>query len=162
MEYSKSLAALLLACVMAACGLGSSAETISGEIRDDVIVLPVDQASHDLWVELQNTGSQPCELLAVLSASPPDRLPTHDGRIQLTRTGDPAEAYPMEAYIEVDGQPWGGAEGGEGQPASVAPGQTARIQLAQTGIPDAGERVITCNGPGDYEQGRYAALRYER
>lgn len=51
---------------------------------------------------------------------------------------------------------------GEGQPASVAPGQTARIQMVQAWIPDEGERVITCNGPSDYERGRYAVLRYER
>jgi hypothetical protein len=73
----------------------------------------------------------------------------------------PDDTIPMDAYVEVDGRQEG-SEAGEGRPTVVAPGQTARMQLAQTGIPDVGERVIACMGSGDHERGRYAILRYER
>ena len=145
--------ALVLAVFLASCG---SAPTLNGEIQDDAVVLPADSASHHLWLELRNTGTQPCELLAILTTLPPDRLPTQVGRIELgSATAGTDDTIPMDAYVEVDGRQEG-SEAGEGRPTVVAPGQTARMQLAQTGIPDVGERVIACMG------GRDAGLRYER
>lgn len=152
--------ALVLVVFLASCG---SAPTVNGEIHDDAVVLPADSASHHLWLELRNTGAQPCDLLAILTTLPPDRLPTQAGRIELgsATASPPDDTIPMDAYVEVDGRQEG-SEAGEGRPTVVAPGQTARMQLAQTGIPDLGERVIACMGSGDYERGRYAVLRYER
>jgi hypothetical protein len=151
---------LILAASLASCG---SAPTLKGEIQDDAVVLPADSASHDLWLELRNTGTKPCELLAILTTLPPDRLPTQGGRIELGdgTASPPDDTVSNDAYVEVDGRQEG-SEAGEGRPTVVAPGQTARMQLAQTGIPDVGERVIACMGIGDYERGRYAVLRYER
>ena len=151
---------LLLALVLASC---ISAQTLEGEIHDHAIVLPADSASHDLWLELRNTGTEPCELLAVLTTLPSDRLPTREGRIVLGSgtASPPDDTIPLDAYVEVDGRQEG-SEAGDGRPTVVSPGQVARIQLAQTGIPDVGERVIACMASGDYERGRYVSLRYAR
>lgn len=144
--------------LLAGCG-ALVEEDVTGEIRDDAIDLSVDSAHHSIWLELTNAGTTPCEVSAVLTDSP-DEMPVVGGRADLGSATDPeAERYPMLGYIEVDGVP----AAHEGDLAvTVPPGSVARMQLAFTGIPDRGERVILCNGPGDYEAGRYAVLRFNR
>lgn len=57
--------------------------------------------------------------------------------------------------MEVNGQP----TGHPGVATLIQPGDVALMQLAFSGTPQ-GEAVIVCNGPGEYEAGRYAILAY--
>ncbi len=138
--------------------------TIAGEIRDESIVLAQDSGPQSVWLELANLGAEPCDLLVIRTELRSDALPTDGERVILSMSGAPeGEASPMDAYVEIDGQPAGGADPlRAGRHAVVEPGQTARVQLALTGMPELEERVIVCNGPGDYEAGRYAVLRFDR
>lgn len=149
------IAALIL---LAGCGAFAE-EELTGEIRDDAIGLKVATAHHSVWLELTNAGTIPCELTAVLTGHPHE-MPVANGRADLGSATDPeAERYPMLGYTEVDGV----QAAAEGDLAvTVPPGSVARMQLGFKGIPDHGERVILCNGPGDYEAGRYAVLRFNR
>ena len=138
--------------------------TISGEIRDDAIVLAQPSGPQSVWLELSNVGAVPCDLAVVRTELAPDSLPLEGGRVVLSQSGSPqGEAYPMEAYVEIEGEPATYDDPvREGRQALVEPGQTARVQLALTGMPEREERVILCNGAGDYEAGRYAVLRFDR
>lgn len=138
--------------------------TISGEIRDDSIVLAQDSGPQSVWLELSNIGADPCDLVVIRTELSPDGLPLDGGSVILSVSGSPEdEAYPMDAYVEIDGQPAGVEDPVHaGRQAVVQPGETARVQLALTGMPEREERVIVCNGPGDYEAGRYAVLRFDR
>jgi hypothetical protein len=144
--------------LLAGCG-ALYEEQVTGEILDDVIDLEVDSAHHSYWLELTNAGTVPCELSVVLTDSPHD-MPVVDGRADLGSATDPeADRYPMLGYAEVDGV----QSAGEGDRAvTVPPGSVVRLQLGFEGIPDRGEQVILCNGPGDYEAGRYDVLRFNR
>ncbi len=44
----------------------------------------------------------------------------------------------------------------------VLPGATNDIEVALDRSLETGERVIYCDGLEDYEQGRYALLRFDR
>lgn len=155
------IGALAITAALAAC-VGPE-PTVAGEIRDDRIVLGQETAPQSVWLELTNVGTQPCELVVIRTELPPDELPTRDGRVLHDFSG--TGASPMEAYVEINGEPViAGGEGlsVNGAHAVVAPSEIARIQLALTGVPEREERVIVCNAPGDYEAGRYAILRFDR
>jgi hypothetical protein len=64
-------------------------------------------------------------------------------------------------YVEIDGEP-AVSTGIPGDAVIVEPTQTAKLQIAFTGVPEREERVNLCNGEGDYEAGRYAVLRFTR
>lgn len=130
--------------VFAACG-GST--TIKGDIRDDSIAIPVDHAGQSVRLELRNVGTQPCDLFVGQTTLPADQLPVVDGQVVITRDGTPGGVRPMD--------------GGEA-PGSVAPGDVTTLDLALEGTPKTEDRVIFCNGPGEYELGRYATLRFDR
>jgi hypothetical protein len=51
---------------------------------------------------------------------------------------------------------------GSGRYFNVKPGDVFKIELAMEGTPKTDDRIILCNGVGDYERGRYAVLRYNR
>jgi hypothetical protein len=138
--------------------------TISGEIRETSIVLAQDTGPQSVWLELSNVGVEPCDLVVIRTELDPNALPLDGERVALSMSGTPAgEAYPMEAYVEIDGEPAGADDPVRaGRQAVVEPGETARVQLALTGMPEREERVVVCNGPGDYEAGRYAVLRFDR
>lgn len=155
-------AAIIAAAILSAC---TDAEaTITGEIRDDSIVLEQDSGPQSVWLQLSNVGDDPCELVVIRSELAPDALPLDGERLALNVSGSPADrAYPMDAYVEIDRQPVTVEDPVRaGRHALVDPGRTARVQLALTSVPEAEERVIACNGPGDYEAGRYAVLRFDR
>jgi hypothetical protein len=153
-----------MAALFALAGCIGAEATITGEIRDDSIVLVQASGPQSVWVELSNVGTQPCDLVVIRTELAPDALPLEGERVILSVSGSPEdEAYPMDAYVEIDGQPAGVEDPVRaGRQAIVEPGKTARVQLALTGTPDREERVIVCNGPGDYEVGRYAVLRFDR
>jgi hypothetical protein len=46
--------------------------------------------------------------------------------------------------------------------AHVQPGAGFKIELALESAPKTADRIILCNGIGDYENGRYAVLRFSR
>jgi hypothetical protein len=132
-----------VALVVSACG----PSTITGEIRDDAIAIPVDHAGVSVRLELRNVGTLPCDLIVGLTTLPADALPVVDGQVVITRDGSPGGVRPQD--------------GGE-FPGSVAPGELQAFDLALEGTPRTEDRVIFCNGPGEYEQGRYASLRFDR
>jgi hypothetical protein len=151
-----------LACVALAaltgCG-GVTEETVQGEIRDDSLSLVDETAGQSVWIELTNVGSEACELLVVMSEDP-GALPVEGGRVEASLGGEGGHRTLEEMYVEIDGQARGGQEPGESVP--VAPGESARLQIAFTGVPEREDRVILCNGEGDYGRGRYAVLEFER
>lgn len=148
--------------LLSACAGGEP--TIAGEIRDDAIVLEQATGPQSVWLHLSNVGATPCDLVVIRTELSPDALPVVGGRVVLGQSSGPHdEAYPMEAYIELDGERAGMADPVlQGRQAVVEPGQTARVQLALTGLPEREERVIACNAAGDYEAGRYTVLRFAR
>jgi len=152
----------LLACVvlaaLTACG-GVAGETVQGEIRDDALSLVEETAGPTVWIELTNVGTEACELLVVMSEAP-ETLPVEGGRVAASLGGEGGHRTLEEMYVEIDGQARGGQEPGESVP--VAPGESARLQIAFTGVPEREDRVILCNGEGDYGRGRYAVLEFER
>ena len=137
--------------------------TITGEIRDDSIVLAENSGPQSIWLQLSNVGAEPCDLVVIRTELAPEALPVNGKRVVLSVSGSPEnDAYPMDAYVEIDGQPAGVEDPVRaGRQAVVEPGKTARVQLVLTAMPEE-ERVIVCNGPGDYEAGRYAVLPLDR
>ena len=153
-----SVACVALA-ALTGCG-GLAEETVQGEIRDESLSLVDKTAGQSVWVELTNVGSEACELLVVMSEAP-GALPIGDGgRVEASLGGEGGHRTLEEMYVEINGQARGGQEAGQSVP--VAPGESARLQIALTGIPEREDRVILCNGEGDYERGRYAVLEFER
>ncbi len=140
-----SIAIIAAALLLGGCGADP---TIRGKIDDAQIRLEQSSATGNVWLELTNVGAEPCDLVAFHSNPPSDSLPVVD-QVVVTQNG------PMEAYMEVNGEPTGQT----GVATVIAPGEVARMQLAFTGSPQ-GEAVIVCNGPGEYEAGRYGVLAY--
>ena len=153
-----------IAAVAALSACIGAAPTITGEIRDSSIVLAQDSGPQSVWLELSNVAAEPCDLVVIRTELDPNALPLDGDRVMLSMSGTPAgEAYPMEAYVEIGGAPVSYDDPVRtGRQAVVEPGETARVQLALTGMPEREERVVVCNGPGDYEAGRYAVLRFDR
>lgn len=95
----------------AAAGSGSA---IKGQIEDDRIVLPVDHAAHDIWLELRNVGTKPCDIFPALTDLSMDALPVKDGRVVIDLSGAPGMVRPLDTGIQVNsgqGQPGGGEPG---------------------------------------------------
>jgi hypothetical protein len=44
----------------------------------------------------------------------------------------------------------------------VEPGTTFQAEVALDGAPKTDDRLVFCNGVGDYQRGRYAILRFDR
>jgi hypothetical protein len=139
----------------AAAGACAGTTTIPGEILDDRITLQQTTAPLDTWLSLVNRGSTPCELVAVVTDIPANALPVKDGRVVFEESGAPDVVAPDDAYAEIDGRP-------ATRPNVVQPGQTVRKQLTMSRMPDRAERIVFCNGPGDYQRGRLIVLRFER
>jgi len=157
----KNFVASLLGVTIALVGCGGgNEETVAGEITDDAISLSADSAGPTVWIELRNAGDTPCDLLAVMSEAP-DELPMSEGRVAFPQSGAGVHRYVEEMYVEVDGEAAGSA-GTPGEAVTIEPTETGRLQIAFKGVPEREERVILCNGEGDYERGRYAVLPFTR
>jgi len=94
---------------------------------------------------------------------PPHALPVRDGRVVMSLSGAHDVVTPLANYAEIDGKQVvsDGTLDETGPPIIVRPGETMRTQTGFKGTPD-GERIFVCNGPGDYEAGRYVVLAFER
>jgi hypothetical protein len=153
---------LLAALVLTACG--ASEATVAGEIDDDEIRLGSGSGPAEVWFELENVGTQPCSLVPMLAPNPAD-LPVEDDKVVMSLRGDTALPEPMEAYTELNGEPYDRGEGTiteAGWVTVVAPGDRVRLQVAFEAVPDVGERVLVCNDAGDYASGRFAVLPFDR
>ena len=80
--------------------------------------------------------------------------------------GDEAAVAPMEAYVELNGKPVERGDGGlltdQGWITRIDPGDVVMLDVGLEGTPDRADRIVVCNGPGDYEAGRYAVLAFDR
>src|SRR5262245_44916482 len=126
----------------------SMARSVTGEIRDDAIVLATDHAGSNVRFSLQNVGSTPCHLAVVLAPMPPDQLPVENGQVAV----DPSGAGPVRPPLGGDSAFY----------SWVRPGDRYELEIALEGAPKVEERVVLCNEPGDYQHGRYAVLRFDR
>jgi len=133
--------------------LGTEANPITGEIKDDTITLAVDHAGQSVWLELRNVGTKPCDIFPGLTSLPVGALPTKAGRVVI----DPSHTgpiVPMDVGITLNGE--------LAMVGTIRPNDVALMQLGLDGTPKTEERVILCNGVGDYALGRYAVLRFDR
>lgn len=137
------------ALVVAAGCLGGST-TVTGEIKDDGIALATDHAGSNVKFHLTNVGTVPCDLIVVVGTIAPDALPLKDGQVVIDDSGAPGTV----AF------PYGG--GTTGYLHRIQPGDTFETEVALEGPPKTNERIVLCNGVGEYEAGRYALLRFDR
>jgi hypothetical protein len=158
----RQLPPLFLVLLLGGCGSFGSGPTIGGEIDDHEIRLERPSGPPSVWLELENVGSQPCAFVPLLASMPAESLPVSGGEVVIDMSGDPNIPYPMEAHVELNGERAEGLIGEEDWATVVNPGDRIRLQLALKGTPDEGERVVICNGAGDYEAGRYAVIAFER
>jgi hypothetical protein len=156
---------LLVSAAMIGCQMLAAPDPITGEIDDTEIRLAQDHAPAAVRLELTNVGSTPCELVPMLTVLTPDALPVVDGRVVMTLSGDDDRPAPMEAYVDLNGEPvdrLGGLMTERGWVTRVDPGDEVMLDIGLQGIPDRAERIVVCNGRGDYETGRYAVVAFDR
>jgi hypothetical protein len=130
--------------LLVGCGAGGP---IKGEIRDAAFTLAVDHAPTSVRFELRNLGTKPCDLVAAQTSLPMNALPVKDGKVVIAQDGSANSVRAMT--------------GGE-FPGQVEPGADFAFELGMESTPATDQRIIFCNGVGDYESGRYAVLRFDR
>jgi hypothetical protein len=140
--------------LVAACG-SSAPGSITGEIRDDAIVLSSPNGAPIVQLELRNVGTKPCDLVVALTSMPMNLLPVKNGQVVIDAGGVPGA-------IQPEGGGPVGASPDAYTLAHVQPGGAFKSEMALDGVPKTDDRIILCNGVGDYEAGRYAALRFQR
>jgi hypothetical protein len=133
----------------------ASTTSIIGEIRDDAIVLSSPIGAPIIQLELRNVGTKPCALVVAQTSMPMDSLPVKNGQVVIDAAGVPGAILP-----EDGGQV--GASPDAYTMARVQPGGVFKREMALEGVPKTDDRIILCNGVGDYAAGRYAALRFQR
>jgi hypothetical protein len=136
---------LVTACV-------GGATSMKGEIKDDGITLAADHAGSNVRFELQNVGTAPCDLVVGLTSLPLNALPVKDGRVVIVDSDGPGIVRPITTYENAPPYTLG----------RVEPGSAFQAEVALEGAPPTDDRVVFCNGVGDYEHGRYALLRFDR
>jgi hypothetical protein len=136
--------------LVAAC-LGA-ATSITGEIKDDGITLATDHAGSSVRFELHNVGTTPCDLVVALTSLPIDALPVKDGQVVIVDGDGPGIVRPITTYESAPTFTLG----------RIEPGAVFQAEVALEGAPKTEDRVLLCNGVGEYRHGRYAALRFDR
>ena len=144
----RGLAAAILVLLVVGCLGGSTA--MKGEIGDRSIVLAADHAGSAVRLILHNGGATPCELIVVLGSMAPTALPVEDGKVVVSDTGAPGTVR----------LPYGA--GTTGFLARIQPGETFETEVALEGPPATDERIVLCDAAGDYQNGRWALLRFDR
>ena len=138
-DHSRAaLAAVLLA--LAACS-PSPAAPVTGEISDTAITVNAVAAPANSWFELTNVGANPCNLVVIVTETPPTELPIANGMVQVDALGEGTSVDAVDSAVQ--------------------PGTLARWQEqlpTDPGAQVAGARLIICNNPGDFQAGRYVIL----
>ncbi len=127
-------------------GAPSAGGPITGKIDDRAITLTSDHGGQTVRLELHNIGTTPCDLVIVLTSLPAGALPVKDGRVDVPEDGS---------------GPVRNMSGGE-FPDELQPGAAQTVDLGLESIPATDDRVVLCNGVGDYKAGRFAFLRFDR
>jgi len=143
---------LIIAIALVTAGCIGGATSLKGEIRDDGITLAADHAGSNVRFELRNTGTKSCDLVVALSSLPVDALPVVDKQVVITNSDGPGIVRPIGTYVETP--PW--------VLGHIEPGSTFSYEVALDSTPKSDERVLFCNALGDYQNGRYALLRFDR
>ncbi len=138
-----------LATLLIVAGCVGAATAVTGDIKDDGIVLITDHAGSSVRLELHNVGTTPCDVTPVLTSLSPDALPVQDGQVVIDSSGAPGTVQMAMG-------------GPAGYLKRVMPGEAYEVEIALEGAPKTDERIILCNGAGDYARGRYAVLRFDR
>jgi hypothetical protein len=140
----------LVATLLVAAGCIGGSSALKGEIRDDRIILAADHAGSAVRFELHNSGTLACDIVLVLTSLKADALPVKDGQVVISDGDGPVRpdmTYESQAPYTL---------------GHVLPGADFTQEIAMEGAPKAEDRVLLCNGVGDYEHGRFAPLRFDR
>jgi hypothetical protein len=148
---SRIVATAFAALVLAAGCIGG-ASAVTGVIKDDGITLATDHAGSNVRFELHNSGTTACDLLVALTSLPISALPVKDGRVVIVDGDGPGIVRPVTTYENAPPYTLG----------RVEPGADFRAEIALDSTPKSEDRVLLCNGVGDYAHGRFAALRFDR
>jgi hypothetical protein len=146
------IAPALVAALVVAAGCIGGSSAIKGDIRDDGITLAADHAGSNVRFELHNSGTTACDLAIALTSLPMDALPVKDGRVVIVDGESPGIVRPITTYESAPPYTLGRVEAGA----------DFRAEIALEGAPKTDDRVLLCNGVGDYQHGRYAVLRFDR
>ena len=128
------------------------AVTVSGDIKDDGIALATQRAGANVQIELRNIGTKPCDLVVALTSLTVAALPLKDGQVVIVDGDGPGIVRPITTYEYAPTFILG----------RIEPGAVFHAEVALEGAPKTDDRVILCNGVGDYQHGRYAVLRFDR
>lgn len=142
----------LIATALLAVGCIGGATSLKGEIKDNSITLAADHAGSNVRLELRNTGTKSCDLVVALTSLPVDALPVVDKQVVITDGDGPGIVRPVKTYEDAPPFTLG----------HIEPGSTFSYEVALDSTPRSEERVLFCNGLGDYQHGRYALLRFDR
>lgn len=143
---------LALAIGLLVGGCIGGASTVKGDVRDGGIALETDHAGSAVRFELHNVGTMPCDLVVALTSLPATALPVKDGRVVIVDGDGPGIVRPITTYENAPPFTLG----------RIEPGAVFTAEVALEGAPSAEDRVLFCNGDGDYQHGRYAVLRFDR
>ncbi|MEO8571078.1 MAG: hypothetical protein ABI553_05195 [Chloroflexota bacterium] len=102
--------------------------------------------------ELHNSGTLACDIVLVLTSLSADALPVKDGQVVIADGDGPGHVRPDLTYENDAPYTLG----------RVAPGADFSQEIAMEGAPKVDDRVILCNGVGDYQHGRFAPIRFDR
>jgi hypothetical protein len=141
-----------VAALVIAAGCIGGATSIKGDINDDGITLGTDHAGSNVRFELRNVGTVPCDLVVALTSLPVSSLPVKEGRVVIVDGDGTGIVRPIKTYEDAPPFTLG----------RIEPGAVFQVEVALEGAPKTEDRVIFCNGVGDYGHGRYAALRFDR
>ena len=146
------IVALAFAALVLAAGCIGGASAIKGVIRDDGITLESDHAGSNVRFELHNSGKTACDLVVALTSLPIAALPVKEGRVVIVDGDGPGIVRPITTYENAPPYTLG----------RVEPGADFSAEIALDSTPKAEDRVLLCNGVGDYEHGRFVGLRFDR
>ena len=146
------IVAIAVAALVLAGGCIGGASAVKGVIRDDGITLETDHAGSAIRFELHNSGTMACDLVVALTSLPITALPVKDGRVVIVDGDGPGIVRPVTTYESAPLYTLG----------RVEPGADFSPEIALDSTPSSEDRVLFCNGVGDYGHGRFVGLRFDR
>ena len=152
MTSGSRILAIASATIILAGGCIGGASAVKGVIRDDGITLETDHAGSNVRFELHNSGTMACDLVVAVTSLPITALPLKDGRVVIVIGDGPGIVKPITTYENAPPYTLG----------RVEPGADFSVEIALESTPQSEDRVLFCNGVGDYEHGRFVGLRFDR